>query len=195
MDVHRGRILKEHCMRLSLRLPAAAFALSLFASTSFAGSPLVGFDAMSSTVMQSGQSSFSGLGFRARVHLPQFVDNLEFLPTVELWRDYNRVQSFGVESTRRDAALGVDARWNFPHEVWTPYVGAGLATHFMTEEVHAPTLGVNHRQDSVVKGGLAALAGVTFPLSGRLENVMELKYHHLPGVAQFKISWGLAYRL
>jgi hypothetical protein len=74
-------------------------------------------------------------------------------------------------------------------------VGAGLGVHFLSTEVDAPSYGLNHATDSVIKGGLSALAGITFPLSKRLDNFIELKYHHLPGDSQLKINMGIAWRL
>ncbi len=156
---------------------------------------LSGVDVMSSTVMQQHQSSFSGLSARVRLRSARIVEDFDLLPYVEYWRNSTRVEPFGITSTRKDATLGADARYSFRREGWRPYVGAGLGVHFLSTEVDAPSLGLNHATDSVIKGGLSALTGITFPLSKRLDNFMELKYHHLPGYSQLKINLGIAWRL
>jgi len=79
--------------------------------------------------------------------------------------------------------------------VATAFLGAGFGLHFLSTEVDAPSLGLHHANDSMIKGGLSALAGITLPLSKRLDNFMELKYHHLPGYSQLKINMGIAWRL
>src|SRR5258706_4066978 len=101
---------------------------------------------MTSTVFQEGQSSFSGLAIRGRLHDERLLDNVEFLPTVEYWRNSSSVSAFGLSAIRRDATLGADARWMFPGEAWRFYGGAGLAVHFISNEVNAPSLG--HKNDS-----------------------------------------------
>jgi hypothetical protein len=61
--------------------------------------------------------------------------------------------------------------------------------------VNAPSLGLDHASDSVIKGGLAALAGTSFGITPRFSNFIELKYHNLPGFSQLKINWGLSYSM
>ena len=39
---------------------------------------------------------------------------------------------------------------------------------------------------------IAFLGGITFPMSKRIDNFMELKYHVLSGSEQLKLNWGLA---
>ena len=156
---------------------------------------LTGLDLMSATVLQEGQSSFSGLGLRGRLHPGSLVQDFEFLPSIEYWRNSSTVPPYSIRATRKDATLGMDARYIFHPKGWQPYVGGGYAVHFLSSRVNAPTLGLDDASDSVVKGGLAALAGVTFGLSPRLDNFLELKYHHVPGYRQLKINWGLAIKL
>ena len=67
--------------------------------------------------------------------------------------------------------------------------------HFLSTKVDAPSLGLDEANDSVIKGGLSALAGLTFPLTKHLDNFMEAKYHHLPGYSQLKINMGIAWGL
>ena len=157
--------------------------------------PLVGFDIMSSTVMQEGQSSFSGLGLRARIHPEQLVAGMEILPSVEYWRNSSTVSSYDIRTTRKDATLAVDARYTFQVHGWNPYLGAGYGLHFLSNRVNAPSLGLNDATNSVILGGLSALAGTSFVLTPRIDNFIELKYHHIPDYRQLKLNWGLAVKL
>jgi opacity protein-like surface antigen len=158
------------------------------AATAFAG-----IDALQSTVMQKGQSSFSGLGVRARMTSARLVPGFDFLPSIEYWRSKTTVSTFGIETSRRDATLGVDARYTFKREGWSPYAGVGYGVHFISNKVNAPSLGLTDEEDSLVKGGIAILGGVNFPLTERIDNLVDLKYHVLSDYGQFKLSWGLAF--
>ena len=156
---------------------------------------LTGVDVMSATVLQEGQSSFSGLGLRVRLHPERLVAGVEILPSVEYWRNSSTVTPYNIRAIRKDATLGVDARYAFHANGWNPYVGAGFGLHFLSSEVDAPSLGLNKATNSTVRGGLAALLGTSFELSSRFDNFIELKYHHIPGYKQLKINWGLAVKL
>jgi opacity protein-like surface antigen len=156
---------------------------------------LTGVDIMTSTVMQEGQSSFSGLGARVRVHPAQLVQQVEVLPYVEYWRNSSTVQPYDIRSTRKDATLGVDARFTFTEHAWQPYVGAGWGLHFLSSRVQAPLLGVNDAKDSLMKGGLSVLGGINFALNEKIDNFVELKYHHVTDYKQLKFNWGLSFKL
>lgn len=176
-----------------LWLAAALVALGATSRPSWAATPFAGIDVLQSTVMQEGQSSFSGIGLRTRMISSQLVPGIDFLPSIEYWRSRTTVESFGIETSRRDATLGVDARYTFKREGWSPYAGLGLGVHFLATKVNAPALGLNDREDSLVKGGIAFLGGVAFPLNERIDNLLEVKYHHLSDYGQLKLSWGLAW--
>jgi opacity protein-like surface antigen len=150
---------------------------------------------MTSTVLQEGQSSFSGLAIRARLQPPSLSSHIEIMPTIEWWRNSNTIKPYGISTTRKDATLGVDGRWNFGGSTFKPYLGAGIGLHFLSNRVSAPSLGLNNATDSVTKGGLALLGGVSFALSGRFENFLDLKYHHVTDYRQLKINWGITYNL
>ena len=180
-------------MRLSIPL-FAALVTAACAAPALAGS-LVGIDGVTSTVMQEGQSSFSGLALRLRFHPEALIRNIEIMPTIEYWRNASSLSTFDIESSRKDATLGVDMRYVFYRDSWEPYFGAGYAMHFISSEVHAPTLGLNNAKDSFSKGGLAALAGISIPLTTKVQNFFEVKYHHVTEHRQLKLNWGLAYNL
>ena len=154
---------------------------------------LTGIDAMTATVFQEGQSSFSGLAVRFRLHDARLLDNVEFLPTVEYWRNSSTVEAFGLHTVRRDATLGGDARWMFPGESWRAYAGAGLAVHFLSDRVDAPAYGLNDRKDSLTKGGIALLGGVAFATKSHIGNFIEVKGHLVGGFRQLKINMGLSW--
>jgi len=172
---------------------AGSFCL-LFASAAHAAT-IVGVDAMTATVMQEKQSSFSGIAVRMRVASPRLIQGVEVMPTVEYWRNANTVEPFGIHTTRKDATLGGDIRYAFRSGGTRPYVGAGLALHFLSSSVDAPSLGLVDKSDALVKGGVSAMAGLAFPLAGRFENFVELKYHHVPHYRQIKLNWGLSIKV
>lgn len=155
---------------------------------------LAGIDAMTSTVFQKDQSSFSGLGIRALLKSARLLDNVEFLPTVEYWRNSSKVDAFDLRTTRRDATLGVDSRWMFAGESWRFYAGAGYAVHFLSDEVNAPTLGLNDKKDSLTKGGLTLLGGVSFGAkTAPIGSFVEVKSHLVGDFEQIKINLGLSW--
>ena len=147
---------------------------------------------MMSTVLQEGQSSFSGLAIRGRFHDVRF-DDVDLLPTVEYWRNSSTIDAFGLNAVRRDATLGVDARYLFPGDLWRFYAGGGYAVHFLSNEVHAPAPGLEDANDSLTKGGLTVLGGVAFGTTSRVGNFIELKGHLVGGFRQLKINMGLSW--
>ncbi len=159
-----------------------------------AGLTLAGIDGISSTVLEQDQSSFSGLALRARLRSDALVPQLVFMPTLEYWRSHTRVraQTYDFTSSRKDATLGLDARWEFKVGNARPYLGAGYGIHFLSAALRS-TVPTIDDSDAAIRGGLAALGGLTFPLAGKLENFVEAKYHHLPGATQVKLNWGLSY--
>ncbi len=156
---------------------------------------VVGVDASTSTVLQRHQSSFSGLGLRARFTDSRLISNIEFMPYFEYWRNTSTIQPFGISATRSDATLGGDARYVTEWRGLHPYAGVGFGLHFLNNEVEAPSLGLPHGQNSLIKGGVAILGGASFALAGHLQNFIEVKYHHVPDYGQVKISMGLAYQI
>lgn len=169
------------------------------ASTPVPGQPpgahggVSGVDVMTATVFQEGQSSFSGLALRLRLRSAALHPGLEIMPGVEFWRNDNSVSLFGLETSRSDATLGCAARWILVREGWQPYAGAGLAVHFLNERVDAPDLGVVDRRSSTVRGGYTLLAGVTFTMTNRLSNFVELEHHGVSRYRQLKLNTGLGW--
>ena len=156
---------------------------------------LTAVDIMTSTVMQEKQSSFSGLALRARMTSPIFVQGIEFMPTIEYWRNANTLEAFDIRTTRKDATLAADIRYAFRSTGTKPYVGAGFGIHFLSSSVDAPSYGLNDESSALVKGGFGVLGGVAFPLTQKIENFLELKYHHVPAYRQLKFNWGISVNL
>lgn len=156
---------------------------------------LAAVDVMTSTVMQEGQSSFSGLAVRARLTSPVLLSGFEIMPAIEYWRNSNSLDSFGIHTTRKDATLAADVRYIFGGGGMRPYLGAGYALHFLSATVDAPSLGLNDESHALTKGGLSALGGLAFPLTEKIENFIELKYHHVPEYRQLKLNWGISINL
>lgn len=191
-------------MRASLRLVAASAALLAVLATGSAAaqdstrvrSPnggITGVDVMTATVFQEGQSSFSGLAARLRIRDARLVRNLEILPTVEYWQNTSKLSSYDVKVIRRDATLGGDVRWVFPHQRWEPYAGVGLSLHFLEDQLKAPPLGVPDRTTSTVRGAIALLGGVQFGMADKLGSFLEVKWHDVKGYRQLKINTGLGW--
>lgn len=181
-------------MRLLVRsLLFLALAALLFSPASPAHAGVVGVDGMFGTVIQQNQSSFSSLGIRGRIQSPRLIDNIDFLPFVEYWRNTSTLHTFGISSERSDGTLGIDARYSHDVKSLHPYVGAGWGLHYLDYQVEAPALGLPHGEHSLVKGGLEALGGFRLPLSDRMENLFEVKYQHVPEYSQWKIQMGLGY--
>jgi hypothetical protein len=177
----------------SILLAALAAIAVLTAAPVCTAGGLTGIDGMMSTVLQEGQSSFSGLAIRGRFHNARIIDNVDFLPTVEYWRNSSTIEAFGLNAVRRDATLGADVRYLFPGALWRFYAGGGYAVHFLSSEVHAPVPGLEDANDSLTKGGLTVLGGVAFGTTSRIGNFIELKGHLVGGFNQLKINMGLSW--
>jgi hypothetical protein len=184
-------------MRHTIKRLAVGFSLLTLpwlARAAVAGS-ISGVDAMSSTVMQHEQSSFSGIAVRMRLTPYPAAPEFELLPGVEYWRNTTTVQIYDIRSERRDATLGADLRYRFQTHGWSPYLGAGFGIHFLSTGVRAPLLGVPLESHSIMKGGAALMGGLTFPLAGAFDSFVEVKYHGVSDYEQLKLSWGLAYNI
>ncbi|HEV2106483.1 MAG TPA: hypothetical protein VGU27_12220 [Candidatus Eisenbacteria bacterium] len=154
---------------------------------------LTGVDAMTATVFESGQSSFSGVGLRARVRPGQMPAAFEVLPNIEYWRASTTVDPFGLKAVRSDATLGTDVRWTFSLSSFSPYLGTGVAVHFLSSEVDAPQLGVRHATHGLSKGGFTVLAGAAFATRERFGNFIEAKGQLVGHYQQLKIQFGISW--
>lgn len=196
-------VAKSACLSLLLAvLPAPTRAQSGGAATPVPGGAakseeshggVSGLDVMTTTVFQDGQSAFSGIAVRLRLQSSLLVPNLEIVPAIEYWRDNARIKTFGIEVSRKDATLGLGARWTFFRPNWQPYLGAGIAAHFIDEKANAPTLGVYDAHDSKVVGGYSLSGGILFILTDKMSNFLELEHHGVADNRQLKFSAGLGW--
>ena len=179
--------------RMMFLVAAALAATTLPAHAQNATFGLTDVEAMLSTVFQSERSSFSGIGLRGHLTTPLLMDGFSVTPAIEYWRNSNKLDSFGIKTTQSDATLGVELRYTFAREGFQPYLGAGWGVHFLASKVTAPTLGLDE-SDTVTRGGLAVLGGLSMPITARLANVLELKFHYLPRDSQTKLNYGLSWK-
>jgi hypothetical protein len=196
-------------MRLVARMPLALISLLAFSTLAANSNALAqaaatpspvpspsdfkSLEGVTSTIFQKRQSSFSGIGLRMRVRVPQLIEGFSVVPMIEYWRNRSTLEDFGVEATRKDATLGALLRYDWKREGWQPYAGAGIGLHFLSAQLDAPSLGFDDESESVMKGGLALLGGVRFGLAGKLGNLIELEYHGIGEQSQLKFNWGLSY--
>lgn len=175
------RLLSISALFLIASLPAGAHATTT----------LNGVEAMTATVFQEHQTSFSGLALRTSFQSDDLIAGFSFHPGIEYWRNNTTVKQFDIDIERRDATIAFDGRYTFQYRNIAPYLGAGYGVHFLTTEVSTPALG--HAETSLIKGGLAASAGALFPLNGKLRNFVELKYHYVTDYRQLKLNLGIAW--
>lgn len=160
-----------------------------------ADSPLDGIEVMTATVFEQGQSSFSGVGLRARIKSARLAPSADVLPWIEYWRNATRIDAFDLRATRRDATLGCDVRWTFAGEAMKPYVGGGLGVHFLSAEVDAPGAGFDDANESVTRGAFAMMAGLKLGEPARFSQFAEVRWHAIPRASQVKIHLGLSWNL
>jgi opacity protein-like surface antigen len=198
-------LLARRLLILAALLAAPLPALAQSADTPVPGTPntagtetssplgVTSVEGILSTIFQSGQSSFSGTGLRLHLHPSRLMEGFSLVPSLEYWRNSNELDTFGIKSTEKDATLGIEFRYNFPREsAFKPYLGVGYGLHFMSSEFEATTLGLEG-SDSVTLGGVSVLGGISMPITERLINVFELKFHYLSDNSQTKLNYGLAW--
>ncbi len=160
-----------------------------------AAQALEGIEAMTATVFERGQSSFSGVGLRARLKSSVLATEVDVLPWIEYWRNATRVDDFDLRATRRDATLGCDVRWNFRAGNYRPYAGAGFGLHFLASDVDVPTAGIVDANESVTKGALALMGGLRLGEGERFSEFVEVRYHAVPRAGQVKLHLGVSWNL
>src|SRR3954465_138733 len=62
---------------------------------------LTHIEMMSSTVMEEGQSSFSGMGIRVRMTPSRLDPHVQIMPNIEWWRSSNTMTQYDIETTRK----------------------------------------------------------------------------------------------
>src|SRR5262249_11926060 len=154
--LERGTAMRGFCRFLL----AAGFLLLLPAVARSQSFHMNGLDGMTQTVKQEGQSAITGLALRARLGSDDLPVNMTIMPTLEYWKDCDRLDDFNIRSTQKDLALGVDARYDLSLGSWRPYAGAGLSTHFIKTTISAPSVGGAASEQSHAKIGPNVLLGL-----------------------------------
>ena len=190
----RRPILEESRMRSRLSfLALLCLALAPLPTTTFAATTLSGLEAMTTTVFQEGQTSFSGLALRAAFGSDLLFPGVTLLSGIEWWRNSTKVESYELSADRRDVTLAFDARYTFEFRNVQPYLGMGYGMHFLNTEVSAPTLGLPRAENALIKGGVSGHAGLLFPVGSKFQNLVEVKYHHVTDYRQWKLNLGVTY--
>ena len=186
------------------RAPAIAFALiatlPLLAAVpgdALAGANLSRLEFAQQSVKQSRQSFVSGMGLRVHLAGGDLNEGLVVVPALEYWRDTDRLPELGVhELMQRDWRLGGDLRYRLGRgRGWRPYGGVGLGLHLTksrstVQTVNTPAITQTHSSNKL---GPNFLLGVDLPAAGSIRNSIELNWHMVPDLRQFKINFGLGW--
>jgi hypothetical protein len=195
---------------LPIRITARA-ALVLFAATAvafgltalmappvaWAGVNLTRLEFAQQSVKLSQQSFVSGMGLRAHLAGGDLNDGLIIVPAIEYWKDTDRIPDLGVvELMQRDWRIGGDLRYRLGSGTgWRPYAGAGLGLHLTKARATVQTPATPEVTESESGNKLAPnfLVGVDLPSFGPIRNAIELNWHLVPDLKQFKINFGLGW--
>jgi opacity protein-like surface antigen len=150
----------------------------------------VGVDGMMQTVKAQGQSGVSGLALRTRLESDDLPLGVSLMPSIEYWRNADRLQDFGVRSSQSDLTMGLDGRYDFGGGTIAPYVGGGLGLHFINQQIRAPTLGMDQKADHTRLGPDLFLGAQLAPV-GAIQSFVEAKFAFVSDYRQFKLNWGL----
>ena len=149
------------------------------------------------SVKTSGQSFVTGIAFKAHLAGGDLNDNFVLVPGVENWKKVSRLPELGVPELRQsDWWIGADLRYRFGDPSgWTPYAGAGLGLNLIHNEVTiGPQYGTQEtREESSKPLAPSLLFGVDLPAAGRIRSSLEMSYHFIPDLKQFKINFGIGY--
>ena len=192
-DVVRSRIPR---VSVSAAVLVAAAAVLLPPPEARAGANLSRSEFVQQSVKLSRQSFSTGMGLRIHLAGGDLNDGLVVVPALEYWRDTDRLPELGVqELMQRDWRIGGDIRYRFGGSGWTPYAGAGLGLHLTKSRstVQTFTSAAETRSDTGNKLGPNLLVGVDLPSAGPIRNSIELNWHLVPDLRQFKINFGLGW--
>ena len=190
-----------HCRR-RLTLPlmtalAGAAALVVAASVAQAGVGLSKIEFATQSVKLSHQSFVTGTALRFHLAGGDLNDGLVIVPAIEYWRDTDRIPELGViEVMQRDWRIGGDLRYRIDTASgWRPFAGVGLGLHLTKSSSTIQPVGspVFHRGESGNKLGPNFLVGVDLPAAGPIRNSIELNWHMVPDLRQFKVNFGLGW--
>ena len=177
---------------------AALLAPAFAAPPASAGAGLQRIEFAQQSVKLSQQSFVTGMGLRVHLAGGDLNEGLVVVPAIEYWRDTDRLPELGVnELMQRDWRIGGDVRYKLGSgDGWRPYAGAGLGLHLTKERstVQTEFTPAVTRSHSSNKLGPNFLVGVDLPAAGPIRNSIELNWHMVPDLRQFKINFGLGWQ-
>ena len=188
----------SHRSRCALVLAGALIAtLTAPPGVTRAGVNLTRIEFSQQSVKQSQQSFVTGMGLRVHLAGGDLNDGLVVVPGLEYWRDTDHLPELGVpELMQRDWRLGGDLRYRVGHgQGWRPYAGAGLGLHLTksrstVQTANSPEVTRSHSSNKLAPN---FLLGVDLPSAGPIRNSIELNWHMVPDLRQFKINFGLGW--
>jgi hypothetical protein len=193
-DVHPARPRRAHLPALVL---AAAAVTIVPPRDAGAGVNLGRLEFTQQSVKLSQQSFVTGMGLRAHLSGGDLNDGLVVVPALEYWRDTDKLPELGVyELMQRDWRIGGDVRYRLGHgDGWRPYGGVGLGLHLTKSRstVQTQSSAAETRSHSSNKLGPNFLVGVDLPKAGPIRNAIELNWHMVPDLRQFKVNFGLGW--
>jgi hypothetical protein len=148
-----------------------------------------GVDGMMQTVKSEGQSGVSGMALRTRIDSDDLPAGIGLMPSIEFWRDSDRLEDFDVHAEQSDLTLGLDGRYDFGGDTIQPYLGAGFGVHFLDQEFSAPRAGLDQKEDNT-RFGPDFFLGIQLAPAGWLQSFVEAKYFVVSDWNQFKLNWG-----
>ena len=162
-----------------------------------AGVGLSRLEFVTQSVKLSKQSSVAGTALRAHLAGGDLNEGLELVPAIEYWRDTDRIPELGIiEAMQRDWRIGADIRYKLGSGAgWRPFAGAGLGIHLTksTSTIQPTGSPAEMRRESGNKLAPNFLVGVDLPAAGPIRNSIELNWHLVPDLRQFKINFGLGW--
>jgi len=182
-------------------LAAAAIAVLAFATglpgDALAGVGLEKIEFVTQSVKLPDQSFSAGTGLRFHLGGGDLDEGFLIVPAIEYFRDSDKLPELGLpEAMQKDWRLGADLRYRLGHNGgWRPYGGAGLAIHSVASRVtiDPPDTPPQTQEDKGTKLAPNFLVGVDLPAFGPIRNSVELNWHLVPDMREFKINFGLGY--
>jgi hypothetical protein len=150
--------------------------------------PLGGLYGISAAVGLADPEGLSNtVGFLGRVDLGR-VFGVSLLPTLEYWNQSD--EALGVRIASHDLTLGADLRVRIGHGRPRPYVGGGLAMHFVATSVAGS--GPEESENSE-KLGADLLGGLELGRGESFTWFVEAKYHWVSDLDTWKALAGVTY--
>ena len=134
----------------------------------------------------------------AFANLGMITPNIGLEPRLDYW-GWSRSE-FGVDAKVHDVALGARGKYFFDLKNSTirPFAGAGMALHFVGEQVVIPPQGgfpATTASDSQTKFGVDLGGGITTPAGPRADFNAEAWYGIVSDVSQFSLRAGMSFKL